>query len=50
MTTNPHVHAVFGEMFDRLFPVIAAPLPPSDPLPELSKQQLAEGEVTEERR
>lgn len=46
MNTNPHVHAVFGEMFDRIFPVIPKP----DALPDLTPDQLAEGDLTEELR
>jgi len=44
--TNPHVDAVFGEMFDRMFPPIKAP----EPLPELTPEQMAEGDLTEELR
>lgn len=44
--TNPHVNAVFGKLFDQMFPVIPKP----EPLPELTPEQLEEGDATEERR
>lgn len=58
MSTNPHVHAVFGELFDRMFPPITPPDPPAADeaehgvcaLPELTAEQMAEGHITEERR
>lgn len=46
--TNQHLHPVFGEMFDKIFGL--PPISKPDPLPELTTEQLAEGDQTEQRR